>query len=129
MDHEKIDALRRQILALCRVSKSCAEIEKATKKTHDKIYNNLIVLEKLKKLGKTTTLAGARHRDHYHTIDENYTRAEAPKQRNRGLTSTVGHFIHRIENFEQQHRDTSKMTREDYRSRGVNIGISTVYNG
>lgn len=129
MDREKIDALRRQILVLCRVSKSCAEIEKATKKTHDKIYNNLIVLEKLKKLGKTTTLAGARNRDHYHTIDDSYARAEYPKQRNRGDSPAVGHFIHRIENFEAQHRDTSKMNRANYRSRGVHIGVSTVYEG
>ena len=129
MKHEKIDALRREILAICSTSKTCAEIEKATKKTHDKIYNNLIVLEKLKKLGKTSTPAGTRTRDHYQTLDENYTRAESPKQRNRGTASTEGHFIHRIENFEQQHRDTSKKNRANYSARGVNIGISTIYDG
>ena len=30
MKHEIIDALRRQILTICRVPKTCAEIEKAT---------------------------------------------------------------------------------------------------
>ena len=104
LTHERIDLFRHKILDACITAKTCAQIAKIIGGTNPRIVQ-------------------------FKTINLHYNRAEYPKQRLREEPPQVGHFVHRIENFEQQHRATAKLTRDDYKSARTNVGISTVYNG
>ena len=131
LTHERIDIFRIQILEACSTAKTCAQIANIIGGTIDKVYSQAHALVKLGNLIKTITSSDTNPRMvQFKTINPHYNRAEYPKQRLRETEPPqVGHFHHRIENFEKQHRDTAKKTREDYRSARTSVGISTVYDG
>ena len=131
LTHERIDIFRHEILAACTTAKTCAQIAKIIGGTNDKVYSQAHALVKLGNLIKTTTASDTNPRVvQFKTINLHYNRAAYPKQRLRETEPPqIGHFHHRIENFEKQHRDTNKLTRKDYTSARTNVGISTVYEG
>ena len=130
LTHERIDNYRHKILAACTTAKTCAQIAKIIGGTNEKVYSQAHALVKLDNLIKTITSSSTNPRIvQFKTINIHYNRAEYPKQRLREAPPPVGHFIHRMENFEAQHRAAAKMARENYRSARTNVGISEVYNG
>ena len=131
LTHERIDNFRHQILAACTTAKTCAQIANIIGGTNEKVYSQAHALVKLDNLIKTITSSDTNPRIvQFKTINIHYNRAEQPKQRLRETEPPqVGHFHHRIENFEKQHRATAKLTRENYRSARASVGISEVYNG
>ena len=126
--HEELDKLRHKILAFCTLPVTCAQICEVTKSSPRKIYSHLKTLVDQRNLHKIITPHGTRTRVQFQTINLDYKRIEYIKQRLQKDNKT-GHFIHRIENFEAQHKAQSKMTRENYKTGRIHIGISTVYHG
>ena len=126
--HEELDKLRHKILAFCDTYKTCAQICEATKASSPKIFSHLKSLFEQGNLDKIITQHGTRTRVQFKTLKLDYKRLDYIKQRLQ-KDSAIGHFIHRIENFEAQHIATAKMTRENYRSARTSVGISTVYDG
>ena len=127
MAHELLDEFRHQILEICKTPKTCAQVVKLINSTRPKVYAHLEVLAELKNLTKIITPHGTRHRLQFQTINADYYRGEYLSQRVRSVPA-AGRFIHKIENYEAQHRATAKMNRENFKSGRVNIGISTVYD-
>ena len=127
MAHELLDEFRHNILEVCKEPKTCAEIVSLINSTRPKVYAHLEVLAKLNNLTKIITPYGTRTRVQFQTINANYYRGEYSKQRLM-VAPAAGRFIHRIENYEQQHKDTAKLTRDNYKSSKINIGISSIYN-
>ena len=130
LTHERIDIFRNKILNACITAKTCAQIEKIIGETNGKVYSQAHALVKLGNLIKTITSSDTNPRIvQFKTINPHYNRAEYPKQRLREEPPPVGHFVHRMEGFEAQHRATAKLTRENYKSRRTHVGISSVYEG
>ena len=127
-NHELSDKFRKQILAVCTTPKTCAQICKVVSSTPRILYNHLKALSEQDNLKKIIAVAGNRTRVSYETINSDYKRIEYVKQRINS-EKKVGHFFHRIENFEAQHKATSKLTRENYKTGRNSIGISSVYDG
>ena len=94
------------------------------------MYSQAHALIKLGNLIKTITASDTNPRIvQFKTINPYYNRAAYPKQRLREAPPPVGHFVHRIENFEAQHRAAAKLNRDNYKSGRTHVGISEVYNG
>ena len=131
LTHEKIDLFRHEILEACTTAKTCAQIANIIGGTNEKVYSQAHALVKLDNLIKTITSSATNPRIvQFKTINIHYNRAEYPKQRLRETEPPqVGHFHHRIENFEKQHRAAAKLNRDNYRSARTSVGISTVYEG
>ena len=131
LTHEKIDLFRNKILAACTTPKTCAQIANIIGGTNEKVYSQAHALVKLGNLIKTITSSDTNPRIvQFKTINLHYNRAAYPKQRLRETEPPpVGHFVHRMENFEAQHRAAAKLNRENYRSARTNVGISSVYEG
>ena len=129
LTHEHTDIFRRKILETCTTPKTSAQIERILGETSGKVYSQAHALVKLGHLIKTVTSSATNPRIvKFETINPNYHRAAYPKQRQSKEPPPLGHFIHKIENFAEQHIATSKKTREDYKSSKTSIGISTVYH-
>ena len=129
LTHERIDSYRKQILEACATAKTCANIANIIGGTNDKVYSQAHALVKLGNLIKTITSSDTNPRIvQFKTINPHYNRAEYPKQRLRVDPPPVGHFVHRIESFEKQHRATAKLNRDNYRSARTSVGISSIYN-
>ena len=131
LTHERIDIFRHEILKACTTAKTCAQIAKIIGGTNEKVYSQAHALIKLDNLIKTIASSDTNPRMvQFKTINPHYNRAEQPRQRLRETEPPpVGHFIHRIESFEAQHRAAAKLARENYRSERTSVGISTVYDG
>ena len=130
LTHERIDIFRLKILEACSTAKTCAKIANIIGGTNEKVYSQAHALVKLGNLIKTITASDTNPRMiQFKTINPHYNRAEYPKQRLREEPPPVGHFVHRIESFEKQHRATAKLNRENYKSGRVHVGISEIYNG
>ena len=131
LTHEKIDIFRNKILEACITPKTYTQIMKILGATNNKVYSQVGALKKLGNLIKTITSSDTNPRIiQFKTINPHYNRAAYPKQRLRETAPPqVGHFVHRMESFEQQHRATAKLNRENYKSGRVHVGISSVYDG
>ena len=130
LTHEQIDIFRHKILEACTTAKTCAQIANIIGGTNEKVYSQAHALAGLGNLIKTITASDTNPRIvQFKTINPYYNRAAYPKQRLRETPPPVGHFIHRMESFEAQHRATAKLTRENYKSGRTHVGISSVYEG
>ena len=130
LTHEKIDLFRHKILEACTTAKTCAQIANIIDGTNEKVYSQAHALVKLGNLIKTITSSDTNPRIvQFKTINPHYNRVVRQQRLRETEPPQVGHFVHRMENFEAQHRATAKLNRENYKSGRVHVGISEIYNG
>ena len=125
---ERIDELRHKILAICLNTKTCSEICKILKATERTIYSHLKELCEYKNLNRIEVPRGKQIRVYFQTINLDYKRVSYIRKSKKD-ESPIGHFVHRIENYEAQHLAQSKKNRENRKSARTHVGISSVYEG